>query len=923
MKFKVLVVLLALAVLGGGGYAVRTYLHNADPAVKAERLEAEGKLRDALVELRNASRDKPRDPELHLRIAQVQSKLADPVAAEKEFRIALAVGADRDAVTPQLGESILVQGRFRDVLREIPARGPNPAVLANNLLLRAVAQLSLQDLPAAEATLAQGQAQAPGQADVALIAARVAAARDDPKLMAAKVAEVLKLDPAQVEALLMQEKILTLAGDRPGALGMAERAVKAAPWSAMARIERANQLIYAGDDKRAQDDVNAILSAQPRFIDAVYLNGILMARRGQLAEAAAQLERLDSVSARIPQGLYYQSLIALRQGNTQTAAEFARRYSALVPEDPDGLRQLARTELALDRPSNALAPLQKLMLQPTKDADVYDMLGRAYASTGRLGEAATAFSTASALAPDDNLIRYHQGVQQLQSSRYADAAATLGKAFETDPKLPGCGQALVSALLGTNEIGKAEAVVSKMREAGGETADLGMMLGSIRQRQGDLSGARTVLTETARKFPNVADIRVQLAQVLVQQGQTSEALTLLLAVLAKEPAQTAALNTYIQLKANENDLPAAIKVLESARQSAPRNAALTSMLADALTANNEAPRAIRMLRDTGADSALPPMLAGALGRAQTAAGRFDDARATYAAVLKETPKDLVVRGLYTALLTSEKAFPEARASLEQALAIEPANYSLMSGLVANEARWKGVDAAAALADEIRARPGSMPFAAALKGDLYMQANRPADAARAYLAEYTPAPIFPLMLKAVGALAASGQDDAASGVLTTWLAGHPKDAEAAQRLAQLDLKAGRMKEAQEHLGIVLERDPTNVLALNNLAWAYSVTNDKRALPTAQRAYLQGPNATTGDTLAWILVKDGSARAAVPLLQRAAGLRPADLSIQYHLAVALSDDNRRTEALAVLAPLATGPAFEEQAAARKLQADLSRN
>jgi len=915
-----LMALVVLGVAGGGVYAVRTHQHNADPAVKAGRLADQGRLRDALVELRNASRDNPRDAALHIRLGDLQTKLADPVAAEKEYRAALGLGADRGEVTPLLGEAILVQGRYRDVLREVPARAANPALLAKNLLLRAVSQLSLQDLPATEQTLALAQAEAPGRAETALIAARVAAARDDSKLMAAKVAEVLRLDPVQVEALLMQEKLLTLEGDRKGALEMADRAVKAAPWSAMARIERANQFIYANEDKKAQDDVNAVLEAQPRFMDAVYLNGILMARRGQLLEAATQLERLDSVSARIPQGVYYQSLIALQQGNWQTAGEFARRYAALVPADLDGQRQLARTELALNRPGNALPPLLRLTATAQQDPELYDMLGRAYAGLDRRSDAAAAFATAIAQAPDDALIRYHVGAQQLQSGRYAEALANLSQAFAADSRILGSGPALVSAALAMGNTLKADEAVAKMRAAGVDNDDLAMMTASVRLQQGDLPGARTVLTEAARKFPSSSDVRTQLAQVLLRQGQAADASTLLLAVLAKEPAKLSALNTYIGLKAAENDLPASIKMLETAHRSAPRNAAITSMLADALTANTEPSRAIDMLREIGPDRGLPPVLAAALGRAQLAAGRVADARATYAAILKDNPSDLLVRGSYAALLTSEKAFDQVRATLEEGLAADPGNYTLMSGLVANEARWKGADAAARLAEDLRGQPNAMPYAAALKGDLYAQLNRPADAARAYMAEYQAAPALPMLVKGVAMLAASGQGDAASRALTDWLREHPKDLQAAQRLAQLDIKAGRYAEAQAHLATVLEVQPGNAMALNNLAWTYLMTGDKRALPTAQQAYLQDPSGITGDTLGWILVKDGSAKAAVPVLQRAAGLRPGDPGIQYHLAVALSQDGRVAEAAPLLQPLVAGPAFEEQDQARKLLVDL---
>ena len=920
MKFKLFLLVVLLGVLGGGAYGVRTYMRNADPAVRAERMAAEGRLRDALVEYRTASRNNPKDAELHVKIGQVQSKLADPVAAEKEFRTAIQLGADRNVVMPLLGESVLVQGRYRDVLREVPTRGPDTGTLARNLQLRALAQLALDDVPAAQATLRDAEARVPGTAEVALVAARVAAARNEPDVMRAKVAEVLKLDPNQVEALLMEEKMRTLEGDRAGAMSLADRAVKAAPWSAMARIERANQFIYAGDDKQAQADVNAVLQAQPRFMDAVYLNGILMARRGELAEAAAQLEKLDAVSARMPQGLYYQSLIAAQQGNVQTAAEFARRYNTIVPRDPDGMRQLARVELALNRPGSALPLLQRLAAAFPKDAEVFDMLGRAHASLEQGPDAFKALSTAVELAPEVAAYRYHLGAQQLQVGQPARALPELEKAFAADPKIPGLGNALTSAALATGDVAKAEATLAKLRGAVGDTDETAQLAAAIKVRANDLPGARTVLTEAARKYPNSIELRLQLALLLVRQGQAGDAVPLLSAILVKEPARMPALAAFIRIKADENDLPAAIAALETARRASPRNAVVTTMLADALVASGDARRAVEVLTEGGADTALPALTSGALGRAQLAAGRPEDAKATYRRVLAEHPEDLLVRGALATLMNNDRDFEGVRALLLDGLARLPGNYSLMSGLVANEMRWKGVEPAASYADQLRSQPNAMPFGAALKGDMFMSADRAGDASRAYLVEYNASPSLPMLLKTTGAMALSRQEDAATALILAWLKDHPADAEAAQRLAQIDIQAGRFAAAQEHLGIVLASQPSNATALNNLAWSYLQTGDQRALATAQKAYLQEPSALSGDTLGWILVKTGSAKTAIPLLQRAAGMRPGDRGIQYHLGAALAEDGRSGEALAVLQPLLEGAAFGDQEAARKLAGEL---
>ena len=89
-------------------------------------------------------------------------------------------------------------------------------------------------------------------------------------------------------------------------------------------------------------------------------------------------------------------------------------------------------------------------------------------------------------------------------------------------------------------------------------------------------------------------------------------------------------------------------------------------------------------------------------------------------------------------------------------------------------------------------------------------------------------------------------------------------------------------------------PDHPAALNNLAWTYQLRGDKRAREMAQRAYLKAPGPDSADTLGWILLGEGEAAAALPLLQQAGSARPSDPAVQYHWAAALRAGGRAAEA-----------------------------
>ena len=907
---------------GGGGFAL--YKRSRDPMRRADAALAVNDYRAAQIELRNAIVQQPANAEAHLRLAKVEMKLADAVAVEKQFRTAAALGGDKWVIIPQLGEALIAQGLFRDTLRQIPPSGPTPEIAAKNLLLRSIAQLGTNDVPAATATLAEAQKVAPNQVEVSLIAARLAAAKNDFAGTEAHVDEALKRDPTEIEALLMKENLLTSKNDRAGALVVADRAVASAPWSAMARIDRANQLLFAGQDAKAQQDVDAVLAVQPRFSEAVYLNGVLMARHGKFAEAAIQLGKLDTANIRSPQALYYQGLIAARLGQTESAAEYARRYNAMVPADPEGRRLLAETELAAKRPERALPVLEKAMADGQNDAATLDLLGRTYIALGNRPAALATFSSAAGLAPDDPNILAHLGLSQMQSGEARDATASLERSLAAAPGSTPAAEALVAASIDVGDIPKAQAALAKLRAQAGETEMVGVLTGMIRFRSNDLEGAQAAFTETLRAFPGSVDAKLNLARVLIRTNRRAAGVAMMGELLAKNPTNMLVLGDYLQILAQDNQLPTAVQALEAARKADPKQPLFASMLSDTYVAMGNQDRAITMLAGIAPPDQLPPILLGPLARAQVAAGRIDDAKNTYRTLLAATPGDLVNRSAQVALLLTKGDTDGARASLRDALAAQPGNFRTMSAMVSVELGAKGLDAALKLADELRADLKNMPFVSLLKGDLLMRVNRPADAARVLQQEFDAAPAPLLMLRLGAALVAAGQEDVAAQKLRAWVQDHPDTPDAAQMLAQLDIKAKRYADAQTHLAMVLDKRPDSPLALNNLAWVYHLVGDNRARATAQKAYLQSPTWDAADTLGWIMAEEGASRAALPILQQSAKQRPNDPSIQYHLAVALKNEGQTEEAAKLLQPIVHGAtAFDDKAAAGKLLDDIIRN
>ena len=164
--------------------------------------------------------------------------------------------------------------------------------------------------------------------------------------------------------------------------------------------------------------------------------------------------------------------------------------------------------------------------------------------------------------------------------------------------------------------------------------------------------------------------------------------------------------------------------------------------------------------------------------------------------------------------------------------------------------------------------------------------------------------------------------AAQGALAA-LKANPNDEDARRFLAEVNMGARRYAEAVRDFETLLTMRPRDAKYLNNLAWLYQQLGDKRALATAQEAYILLPVADVADTLGWILLADGASPTAVVLLRQAYGEAGNDPRIAYHYAVALQEAGQAGEAGKVLKPVVdSGIRFDERDDAIELLADLSK-
>ncbi|HEX7027643.1 MAG TPA: tetratricopeptide repeat protein, partial [Gammaproteobacteria bacterium] len=416
--------------------------------------------------------------------------------------------------------------------------------------------------------------------------------------------------------------------------------------------------------------------------------------------------------------------------------------------------------------------------------------------------------------------------------------------------------------------------------------DVMMNMGRLNFMQGNAAGASDWFRRVLDKRPADVPALIALAQIAESERRYQDAENLLLKArreTGNDDIALALLKFYLQRKSFEKARELAASMLKKT----PGKPEAVSGLAAALLGENKVAEAEEMLEDAIRADNDSVLLHYNLARVKLQAGKPED----------------------------------AKRRLEQALTLAPDSFVLAEQLVVVESRLGNFGRAMSLIEEMKKRSPESSRLLSLEGDVLMQQKNYRHAISAYEAAATLNPTTGLLVKLYGAASAAGVP-APEERFRAWLKQHPDDARIRMLLAEYYQATGDSPAAIEQYEKVVEIDPDNVLALNNLAWLYHSMRNPQAVGVAEKAHrLRPEKGEIADTLGWILVEQNELDRGIELLRDAASKAPEVLEIKYHLAVGLHKQGETGNARDMLAELLTDERpFSERDAAEKLYRSL---
>ena len=895
-----------------GGATLAACTAGPTPLQNAQRLYSDGDFDRALIATSAALEKDALDADVLLLRGRIFVEQADGGRAQKELRKALALGMAHERLDDVLAQAMLLDGQAQRLLTELsPTPRHQGEVLAGLHVARGGAQLALGQADQAQASFALALAAVPDSTAALLAQARLDYAAGQAAAAAARVEQVLQKTPQLAEAWLFKGELLQAAGQGDPALQAYAQAERLLPRSALPRLAAARILLDLGRVDEAQALLTRVLSLAPNHAAANHTQALLHFQQRHYGQAQAAV----AVTLRLVPGHTPALLLLAATQLAQGAAPDARLgFLRVLQATPDNLlarKLLAAAELQLNEPARALLALASVAaqmgVQAAADADLLALLGQAHMQARDFDRAQGYLERAAALQADPTGERVRLGLNQLSRGDTARGIAGLQRAASLD--LGGTRAGLVLALshLRRGEFNAALTVARPLQDKQPNNPMAFNLVGAAQVGLDDLAAARASFERALVLDAAYRPAAINLALLDLRTGRNDSARQRLQAVLAQAPNNVDAISALARLDAAPGAL---VQRLQQARSADAQALPVRLQLTSELLARADAVGALEVAAEANAIAPDSAQTLAALGAAQEASGRKQEAVATYEKLVRITGGAAGSAGsvdahyrLAGACATAE-LWTRAETEYRLAIGLRSDHAGAMLALARLLAARGQIAAAKLIAGDLQRRLPQSGSGQELLGDLLARQKRYAEAARAYDDAFAIAERGGLLVRQHGAARQAGAGGEATSLkrLQQWLAQHPDDAATRQYLADQQLATGAVAAAIENFEKVLAADPRNALAQNNLANAWHAQGDPRALAAAEAAYqLRPEHPQIADTLGWLLIEaaqgDQLAR-GLRLIQQAAGELEHSPDIGLHLAIALAKTGDKPGARALV-------------------------
>lgn len=841
--------------------------------------------KNAIIQIKNALQADPNLAEARYLLGTALLNTGDFVAAEVEFDKSRRLKYSEDLVVPQLVKSLLLQGKNKKIIDEF----------SKIELQTASAKASLQ-ISLSKAYAAQGLAD----------------------LSQGALNSALGFEPENADAQILQIRTLASKGDFPGALTMADAVAKKNPANSDLWKTKGDIFLYG---KR---DFEGALTSYKKSVEVKKDNvqgyfGILtvLFQQEKLEEAEKELENLKKIAASNPQTKYFEVQLAYQKKDYTAARALAQQLLKIAPDNPMGLqsaglvefqlnsfvqaeiylskavgispnlplarRLLVLTYLRVGQPDKALATLKPGLAQEPVDTALYSIAGEVFLQNGDVKKAGEYFAKASKLDPKDGRKRTSLALVHLISGDTSTAFTELGDIASTDKGIS-ADLALISAHLRRQDLDKALKAIDGLEKKQPTNPLAFNLRGKIQLSQKDFGAARKSFESALLASPSYFPAIASLAALDVFEKKPEDAKKRFDAVLAKDPKNNQALLALAELRARGGGSKEEVaESLGKAISANPSEVAPRLLLVDFYLRNKDNKAAF-----TTAQSAVAVMpdnldVLDALGRTQLATGDTNQAISTYSKLVGLQPQSVQPLMRLASANLAAKNTDAVEQNLSKALELKPDYLDAQVNLIRLNISAAKYPNALSIAKSVQRQRPKEVMGYVLEGDVNVAQKKWEDALAAYRMGLKQTTSLEPATKVHATLNMAGNKPEAEKFSAAWIKDHPKDVAFMSYMADISLATRDYAGAEKIYANIVQIQPANAIAFNNLAWVEGQLKKGSAIANAEKANKLLPNQPAFmDTLANLLADKGDYAKAIELQNKVISLQEDNSVFKLNLA-----------------------------------------
>ncbi|MGF1685695.1 PEP-CTERM system TPR-repeat protein PrsT [Photobacterium japonica] len=862
---------------------------------------SKGNINAAILELKNAIQQAPENIQSRHLLAETYLRLGNFAAAEKEFSRAIRNGGDVNRLTPLLAQALFGQSDI-NALNQLVAKSTldDPTAMANVLAIKAIVQLQHGKADDAEVMVQKAQTFDREAYYVVLAHSSLLAEQQQQEQALAQLSALHRTYGDSSDLLLIIGHLELAAGQHDEAIKAYTKAVELTPLAIHYNLFLAQALVRDQQYIKAEPYVDRLLSIHQAHALANELKAIILYDREEYDVAKSHADVAIKNGSQNHGAMIISGVTAYKQGNYDEANRHFSRVAPFVDSNHFVKRLFASTQFQLGNMDGALSTLNAFDLSVEENNDFTTQMSLEFARIGRKTDAVALATKASSHEIDNAALRL--GLIQLGSNDER-GVARLQEVLRKAPSSTEANLGLIYYYLNNERNAEAATAVDSWLAAAPDESVAMMLKGHMAMQNKDYTHAEQHFSKAAQLAPDNLTTQLSLNQLQFIQGEKEKAFNNTL-LLAQDNLNNYVVAKYLfQYSETDAQREQAAELYKKHVRENPDSIDVRMILARSYASLGNYAAGVNLLKplatnqqsaDTWSFLTLLYFKQDAYRKAFHAANQWLDRDPLNPEAYIRTIQVSELTGNYSSgINVANKA--------TQLFSDRPEFILMTAGLLIKDEQF---DASQSLLD---AQPDAMKkdvYFLRLQGELYNAKQEYTKAITVYKQRYQQQPSLSAAKDLAVAYAQNNQTSKAAGFLETVIKQFGQAAEPLTLLlAQMQLK-DKPDAAILHYQNILEKEPNNVIALNNLAWLYIEKDDiTQACMSATKAYkLAGEAPEIQDTYGYCLLKAGDARKSLTPLKTAYENLSSDVEVGLHYAESLIMNHQHAQAQIILDQLA---------------------